>query len=53
MCAREKLMRKPNTLGESVFHYDAQGRLIAESDPAGALRREVMELPRFRGRLRA
>ena len=27
-----------------MYYYDTQGRLIAETDPAGALRREVIYL---------
>jgi RHS repeat-associated protein len=42
--ALEQRVRKTNVLGDSVFHYDTQGRLIAETDAAGALRREVLYL---------
>jgi YD repeat-containing protein len=37
-------VRKSNSLGDTVFHYDTNGRLIAESDPGGALRRELIYL---------
>ena len=37
-------IRKTNSLGDTVFHYDTQGRLIAESGPGGALRRELIYL---------
>jgi YD repeat-containing protein len=37
-------IRKTNSLGDSVFHYDTGGRLIAESDPGGALKRELIYL---------
>jgi YD repeat-containing protein len=37
-------IRKTNTLGDTVFHYDSGGRLIAETSPAGALKREYFYL---------
>jgi len=37
-------VRKTNSLGDTVFHYDTRGRLIAETDPAGALKRELVYL---------
>lgn len=37
-------IRKTNTQGDTVFHYDAQGRLIAESGPGGAIRKEYLYL---------
>ena len=37
-------IRKTNSQGDTVFHYDAKGRLIAETDPAGILKREVLYL---------
>ena len=37
-------VRKTNTLGDTVFHYDSGGRLIAETTPAGALKREYYYL---------
>ena len=37
-------IRKTNTLGDTVFHYDARGRLIAETEPDGALKRELIYL---------
>ena len=32
------------TAGDTIFHYDTRGRLIAETDSAGALRREYLYL---------
>ena len=29
-------IRKTNSLGDTVFHYDTQGKLIAETDPGGS-----------------
>jgi YD repeat-containing protein len=37
-------IRKTNSQGDTVFHYDAQGRLIAESTPAGAVQTEYVYL---------
>jgi YD repeat-containing protein len=37
-------IRKTNSQGDTVFHYDLGGRLIAETDPAGVRKREVMYL---------
>jgi YD repeat-containing protein len=37
-------IRKTNSLGDTVFHYDLAGRLIAETDPAGVRKREVIYL---------
>jgi YD repeat-containing protein len=37
-------IRKTNSQGDTVFHYDTGGRLIAESDPAGAVKREYLYL---------
>jgi YD repeat-containing protein len=37
-------VRKWNSLGDTIFHYDNQGRLIAETDPAGNLKRELIYL---------
>jgi YD repeat-containing protein len=37
-------VRKSNSQGDSVFHYDTQGRLIAETDPGGSLKREYLYL---------
>jgi YD repeat-containing protein len=37
-------VRKTNSLGDTVFHYDTRARLIAETDPAGALKRELIYL---------
>ena len=36
--------RKTNSLGDTVFHYDLQGRLIAETSRSGALVREYIYL---------
>jgi YD repeat-containing protein len=37
-------IRKTNSQGDTVFHYDTGGRLIAESTPAGVLKREILYL---------
>jgi len=37
-------VRKTNSLGDSVFHYDTKGHLIAESAAGGALKRELFYL---------
>jgi YD repeat-containing protein len=37
-------VRKTNSLADTVFHYDTNGRLIAESDPAGGVTREIFYL---------
>jgi YD repeat-containing protein len=37
-------IRKTNSQGDTVFHYDLAGRLIAETDSAGARKREVIYL---------
>jgi YD repeat-containing protein len=37
-------IRKTNSLADTVFHYDTGGRLIAETDPAGVRKREVLYL---------
>ena len=37
-------VRKTNSLGDTVFHYDTGGRLIAETTAAGALKREMIYL---------
>jgi YD repeat-containing protein len=37
-------IRKSNSQGDTIFHYDTQGRLIAETSPAGALKRELIYL---------
>jgi len=37
-------VRKTNSLGDTVFHYDTGGRLIAETSPTGALKREYIYL---------
>ena len=29
---------------DTVFHYDTRGRLIAETDPGGAVKRELIYL---------
>ena len=36
--------RKTNAAGDVFFHYDIAGRLIGESDPTGAFRREYLYL---------
>jgi YD repeat-containing protein len=37
-------IRKTNSLGDTVFHYDTRGHLIAETDPGGGLKRELIYL---------
>jgi len=37
-------IRKTNTQGDTVYHYDSQGRLIAETSAAGATRKEYIYL---------
>jgi YD repeat-containing protein len=37
-------IRKTNSLGDTVFHYDTRGRLIAETDAAGGVKRELIYL---------
>jgi YD repeat-containing protein len=37
-------IRKTNSQGDTVYHYDAQGRLIAESTPAGQVQTEYIYL---------
>jgi YD repeat-containing protein len=37
-------IRKTNSLGDRVFHYDTRGRLIAETDPGGGVKREYLYL---------
>ncbi len=37
-------IRKTNSQIDRVFHYDPRGRLIAETDPGGSLKRELIYL---------
>jgi YD repeat-containing protein len=37
-------IRKTNAGDDRIFHYDTKGRLIAETDPGGALKREYIYL---------
>ena len=37
-------IRKTNSAGDVVFHYDTRGRLIAETDQTGVLKREYLYL---------
>jgi YD repeat-containing protein len=37
-------IRKTNSQTDRIFHYDTQGKLIAETDPAGVLKRELFYL---------
>lgn len=37
-------IRKTNSQGDTVYHYDAQGRLLAESSPAGQIQKEYIYL---------
>ena len=44
MNALGQRVRKTNGSGDTLFHYDAQGRLIAEFDPGGTVKREIFYL---------
>jgi YD repeat-containing protein len=37
-------IRKTNSSTDTVFHYDTRGKLIAESDPGGNVKRELIYL---------
>ena len=37
-------IRKTNTQGDTVYHYDSQGRLIAESRAGGQVQKEYIYL---------
>jgi YD repeat-containing protein len=37
-------VRKTNSSTDTVFHYDTRGKLIAESDPGGNVKRELIYL---------
>jgi YD repeat-containing protein len=37
-------IRKTNSLEDRVYHYDTRGRLIAETDPGGIVKREYLYL---------
>ena len=37
-------VRKTNASGDTISHYDIRGRLIAETDPGGAVKRELLYL---------
>ena len=37
-------IRKTNSLGDTVFHYDTNGKPIAETDPGGLAKREIFYL---------
>jgi YD repeat-containing protein len=37
-------VRKTNSSTDTVFHYDTRGHLIAETDPGGAVKREIFYL---------
>jgi YD repeat-containing protein len=37
-------VRKTNSTEDRIFHYDTKGRLIAETDPGGAVKREYIYL---------
>jgi len=37
-------IRKSNSLGDTIFHYETRGKLIAETGPGGALKRELIYL---------
>ena len=38
------LIHKTNNLGDTVFHSDTKGRLVAETLPSGTLKRELLYL---------
>jgi YD repeat-containing protein len=37
-------VRKTNSSADTLFHYDTRGHLIAETDPGGAVKREIFYL---------
>jgi len=37
-------IRKTDSQGDTVFHYDTWGKLIAETDAAGVVKREYIYL---------
>lgn len=37
-------IRKTNPQGDTLYHYDAQGRLITESSASGAIQKEYLYL---------
>jgi YD repeat-containing protein len=37
-------IRKTNSQGDTIYHYDARGRLIGESNPSGLMLREYIYL---------
>ena len=37
-------IRKTNSATDTLFHYDTRGKLIAETDPGGGLKRELIYL---------
>jgi len=37
-------VRKSGSSMDTVYHYDRQGKLIAETDAAGSLKREIIYL---------
>jgi len=37
-------VRKTSSLGDTVYHYDVQGRLISETDPSGTVLKEYIYL---------
>lgn len=40
----DQRIRKTNPQGDTVYHYDAQGRLIAESSASGQVQKEYIYL---------
>jgi hypothetical protein len=40
----QRIRKTNSTLGDSVFHYDAHGRLIAETGANGSFKREFVYL---------
>ena len=44
MNALGQRIRKTNGTADTVFHYDTWGKLIAESDPGGSPKRELIYL---------
>ena len=44
MNALGQRVRKTNSSTDTVFHYDTRGHLIAETDPGGAVKREIFYL---------
>ena len=44
MNALGQRIRKTNSSTDRIFHYDTRGKLIAETDPGGGPKRELIYL---------